>query len=355
MMSKIAQKRHAVFATYPIAVFVFFIFLVGVSMYVQKIYDDLLSQEKIHAQAVNDQEKEAYMRSLNESHRVSQKPQRIVYRPVKVPHYVDLTIENAHAGIILDADSQTILWEKNATEQRSIASITKLVTAMIVIDRIQNIDEVVAIPQEVMMIEGTKVGCPTSVICTGNRFEVGEKVRIRDLLYATLLPSANDAATVLAIHIAGNENAFADLMNARLKEIGITRSHFCRPSGLELDENEEMCYSTAYDIARVIAHLLEHDKYDVLWDIMRTKEHTFTSVDGMIEHTLDNTNRLVDEMPQLVGAKTGFTPRAGYCLALVTEDSSKEHQVISIVLDDYHRFVDVEAMSEWAFDNYVWR
>jgi D-alanyl-D-alanine carboxypeptidase len=355
MMSKIAQKRHAIFATYPIAVFVFFVFLLGVSIYVQRIYDDLLIQEKIHMQAVDEHEKAAYMRSLSESYRVSQSPQRIVYQPVKKPLFVDLTIENAHAGIILDADSQTILWEKNATEQRSIASITKLVTAMIVIDRIQDLDEIVVIPQEVMMIEGTKVGCPTSVICTGNRFEVGEKVRIRDLLYATLLPSANDAATVLAIHIAGSEDAFAGLMNARLKEIGITRSHFCRPSGLELDENEEMCYSTAYDIARVIAHLLEYDKYDVLWDIMRTKEHTFTSLDGMIEHELDNTNRLVGEMPQLVGAKTGFTPRAGYCLALVTEDETKQHQVISVVLDDYHRFTDVEMMSQWAFDNYMWQ
>jgi D-alanyl-D-alanine carboxypeptidase (penicillin-binding protein 5/6) len=169
-----------------------------------------------------------------------------------------------------------------------------------------------------------------------------------------LMFSANDAATVLGIHIAGSEEEFAKLMNARMKEIGAGNTNFCRPSGLELDEDEESCYSSAYDIARVMSHLLRHEKYDVLWDIMQTKEATFESVDGTIEHELKNTNRLVGKLPNLVGAKTGFTPRAGYCLALTTSDTSGKHHIVSIVLDDYHRFDDVQEMSAWAFENYTW-
>jgi D-alanyl-D-alanine carboxypeptidase len=88
---------------------------------------------------------------------------------------------------------------------------------------------------------------------------------------------------------------------------------------------------------------------------MRTKEATFTSVDGSIEHELKNTDRLVGEMPNLVGAKTGFTPRAGYCLTLTSTDPTRKRNIISVVLDDYHRFDDVQTMSAWAFDNYTWQ
>ncbi|MEN8252523.1 MAG: hypothetical protein ABFQ53_03020, partial [Patescibacteria group bacterium] len=149
----------------------------------------------------------------------------------------------------------------------------------------------------------------------------------------------------------------AKLMNARMKEIGAGNTNFCRPSGLELDGNEESCYSSAYDIARVSAHLLKHEKYDILWDMMKEKEGTFESVDGSIKHKIKSTNRLLKEedVSNLVGGKTGFTPRAGYCFGLVTSSSDEKHNVISVVLDDKYRFQDTKYMSDWAFDNYIWQ
>ena len=354
MKEKKILKRHVVLATYPIAIFVFFAFVMGVSVFFHNHYGP--QKKMVIAPPVRGEDlakKDEMLKAvLSKEQDIVTKP---VYQPVKKEIFENISVPDAHSAIIFDAESGTILWEKNATAKRSIASITKLVTAMVVVDRMRDLDEIVTIPEGVISIEGTTVGCPTSVICNSPRFFPGERVYLRDLLKSALIFSANDAATILGLHVAGSEEKFADLMNARMKEIGAGNTHFCRPSGLELDGNEESCYSSAYDIARVMSHLRQHEKYDVLWEIMRTENATFTDVDNTVEHELKNTNRLIGELNNLVGAKTGFTPRAGYCLALATEDETKEHTVISIVLDDYSRFIDVERMSQWAFDNYEWR
>jgi len=357
MREKMTQKQRTTLATYPIAIFLFFALLISVSIFLNHVEDEPkqieLEKKKEEAQIkINQQESQKQLQAVLS--KKSDTLTRATYQPIKKENFSNLVVENAHSAIVFDAGSGTILWEKNATEKRSIASITKLVTAMVVIDRVRDLNEVITIPESVLRIEGTTVGCPTSVICNSEPFHAGEKVYLKDVLRSMLIFSANDAATVLGIHVAGSEEKFAKLMNARMKELGAGNTNFCRPSGLELDENEEACYSSAYDIARVMAHLLQHDKYDILWDIMRTKETTFTSVDGEIVHELKNTDRLIGEMPNLVGAKTGFTPRAGYCLVLASDDSTQKHDVISVVLDDYHRFDDVQEMSIWAFDNYTW-
>ncbi len=357
MKEEMTQKQRTTLATYPIAVFLFFAFLLGATVFLSHVENKTEQtqvekhkniQKNINQASIQNQLKTVLAKENNSL-------KHATYQPIKKKNFSDLTLENAHAAIILDVDSGTILYEKNATQKRSLASITKLVTAMITIDRVRDLNEVVTIPESVMHIEGTTVGCPTSVICNSEPFHTGEKVYLKDVLRSMLMFSANDAATVLGVHIAGSEEEFAKLMNARMKEIGAGNTHFCRPSGLEFDADVESCYSSAYDIARAIAHLLQYDKYNVLWDMMRTKEVVFKSVDGKFEHELKNTDRLIGELPNLVGAKTGFTPRAGYCLAMVTSDANKKHKIISIVLDDYHRFDDVQKMSAWTFENYVWQ
>lgn len=351
------QKQKEVFATYPIAFFLLFAFLAGVSVYMHNIVEQPRLEHDAEEMAKK-QEQDQIQKKQTRAAIVAKKNDpitHVIYQPVKKEAASDLVLVNASSAIILDVESGTILWEKNSTDRRSIASTTKLVTAMIVIDRIQTLDEVVIVPESATHIEGTKVGCPTSVICNTTRLEAGEKITVRDLLKAMLMYSANDAATILGLHIAGTEEEFAKLMNARMKELGAGNTHFCRPSGLEFDEDEEACYSSAYDIARVTAHLLQHDKYDVLWDIMRTETATVTSIDGELVHELDNTNRLIGTMQNLIGAKTGFTPRAGYCLVLASSDQTRKHHVVSVVLNDVERFNDVEQMSAWAFESFTWK
>lgn len=346
-------------ATYPMSIFLFFGILLGFNLFLQSSSRKEDASDKFNLSNVmrtNVEAKEDESEQVAKSISSEEVLARTIYQPVRKIDSEDLEV-SATSAVILDVDSGGVLYSKNATEKRSIASLTKLVTAMIVIDRVQNLDEEVIIPESVMTIDGTKVGCLTSTICEYERLYAGEKVRVRDLLAATLVASANDAATTLAIHISGSEEEFAELMNARMEELGASNSNFCRPSGLELDdeESEEDCYSTAYDISRVVSHLLRYEKYDVLWDIMSIKKDSFTDINGMVEHTLESTNRILGEVPNILGGKTGFTPRAGYSLMMAMESSDKQHKIVSIVLDDVERFDDVQVMANWAFRSYEWK
>lgn len=275
------------------------------------------------------------------------------FRPIRKAGVGTFAVPTAHAAIILDAGTETALFESSADERRSIASITKLFTAMLVVENVADLDEPVTVTEESVFAEGTRVGCPRSGYCIGERLEIGERISVRNLLKAALMNSANDAAIALAIHVDGSQERFAERMNARAKELGMENSHFCTSSGLELDGREEECYSSARDIAKVAAEAL---KYDVLWSIMRTEKTTVASVDGARVHEIFNTNQLLGQYPNLVGTKTGFTPRAGYSLLAVAEDPiDRKHRLIAVVLDDVYRWGSIQEMFEWGFGSFEWR
>lgn len=274
-------------------------------------------------------------------------------RPFVKDGFGVIRVPDAHASIILDADSGVVMHENNAHVSRQIASLTKLMTAMIVVERIENLDEPVTIDEEAVYTVGTRVGCPRSGYCTTQRLVPGEKVSVRDLLKAILMNSANDAAIALGKHIGGTQDGFADIMNKRAKELGLQNTNFCTPSGLEIDGRENECYSSAYDIAKITANAL---KYQILWDISRLPSNTtITSVDGKYTHTLLNTDALIDQYPNLIGTKTGFTPMAGYSLLAVATDPTKKHKVVSVVLNDPQRWQDIQTMFNWAFSAHSWR
>lgn len=272
--------------------------------------------------------------------------------PTRKPGIPNLYVANAHASVIIDANSGTVLHENSAHEKRQIASLTKLMTAMIVVERVKNLEEPVTITEEAVYAEGTRVGCPRSGFCNGTRLKPGEQVSVRNLLKATLMNSANDAAISLGMYIGGTQAGFADIMNARARELGLNNTNFCTPSGLEIDGQESECYSTAYDIAKITENALH---YDVLWEIMRLPDTTITSLDGKISHDIFNTDTLLGQYPNLLGTKTGFTPLAGYSLLAVATDPKKEHKIISVVLDDPTRWEDIKKMFEWTFSSHTWK
>lgn len=275
------------------------------------------------------------------------------FQPVRNDGVADLVIPDAHASLILDADSGTILHYANGKQRRQIASLTKLMTAVVVMENVNNLDEEVTIDEEAVYIIGTKIGCPRSGYCMSQRLVVGEKISVLNLLKAMLMNSANDAATALGKHIGGTQENFVIMMNKRAKELGLMDSNFCTPSGLERDGEEESCYSSAYDIARIAAHSL---KFKELWDIARLPSNTIIkSVDGKIEHVILNTDLVIDEMPNLVGCKTGFTPLAGQSLLMAVQDESKKHTIIAVLLSDPYRWQDIKIMANWAFSSYKWQ
>jgi D-alanyl-D-alanine carboxypeptidase len=122
---------------------------------------------------------------------------------------------------------------------------------------------------------------------------------------------------------------------------------------LEIDGRESECYSSAYDIARIAAYAT---KFDLIWQIFHLPNHTMiTSVDGKYSHDILNTDVAIDQIPNCLGGKTGFTPLAGYSLMMAVSDPTKKHKIISVVLDDPQRWVDVKTMVDWTFQSYEWR
>ncbi|TAK94819.1 D-alanyl-D-alanine carboxypeptidase [Patescibacteria group bacterium] len=274
-------------------------------------------------------------------------------QPMRKPSASNLVIPTAHSSIVLDVDSGTILQLDNAKEHRQIASLTKMMTAILVIEKVQNLDEVVTVDSDAVYTEGTRVGCPRSGYCITQRLKVGEKISVLNLLKAMLMNSANDAAIALGKHIGGTEEKFAEMMNEKARELDLKDTHFCTASGLEPEGREAECYSTAYDIARIGAYSM---KYELIWDIFRLPNNTeVKSVDGTCTHTILNTDIVLKEIPQCLGGKTGFTPLAGRSLLIAASDETKKHKVIAVVLDDESRWESVKRMIAWAFQSYEWR
>lgn len=274
------------------------------------------------------------------------------YQPVMKPYAPHIAIPSAHASIIVDGDSQEVLFADNADDHRQIASITKIMTAIITIESVPNLDELVTIDEESVYAEGTRVGCPRSGYCIGERLKIGEQLTARDLLKAALMNSANDAAIALGKHLGTTQDGFAIIMNRRAQELGMTNTHFCTPSGLEPEGREQECYSSARDISKMAIQAL---KYTILWQFMRLEKEEIVSHDGRYRHQIFNTDELLGQMPNLVGTKTGFTPLAGRSLLAVARHPESNHRVVAVVLDDQSRWQSIKSMFDWSFRSFDWK
>lgn len=274
-------------------------------------------------------------------------------QPVKKDGMGEMAIPTAHASLVLDVDSGTILHYTNGRERRQIASLTKMMTAVLVMEKIGNLNEVAEIDADTIYTEGTRVGCPRSGYCVSQRLKVGEKISVLSLMKAMLMNSANDAAVALAKHVSGTEENFVKLMNEKAKELELKDTNFCTASGLEPEGREAECYSTAYDIARIAAYSM---RYEIIWEIFRLPNNTeIYSSDGSCVHNILNTDIVVNEIPGCLGGKTGFTPLAGRSLLVAAEGESKKHRVIAVLLDDPYRWENIKKMVSWAFQSYEWK
>jgi D-alanyl-D-alanine carboxypeptidase len=255
----------------------------------------------------------------------------------------------AGSSVVIDVDSGTILFYEKGKDQTPIASLTKMMTAIVVMEKVKNLDEAVTIDEEAFSTEGTKVGCPRTGYCVDERLHVGEKITVKDLLAAMLLNSANDAAVALGKHVSGSQSAFSDIMNEKARELNLGDSHFCNPSGLD----EDNCYSSAYDIARVAAYSM---RYKQIWDIMKMPEVEVGSCDGKYSHRLKNTDLLLDQVPNCLGGKTGFTYNAGRSLLMAAADPNQgKHRIIAVILNDNNRWEDMASLINWTFENHEWK
>lgn len=232
----------------------------------------------------------------------------------------------ASCAILMDADSGRILYAQNIHEQRLIASITKLMTALVAAEQTADLDEEFTVPPECVGIEGSSIYLQTN-----------EKVTMRGLLYGLLLQSGNDAAAAIACRVAGDVDSFAKLMNQRAQELGMQNSHFTNPSGL----NDDGHYSTAYDMALLACVCLENE---VVAEICAAKSATIGT------RTFVNHNKLLYRYEGCVGMKTGYTELAGR--TLVSAARRNGQTLICVTLNDRDDWNDHEALFDYGFAQY---
>ena len=239
---------------------------------------------------------------------------------------------NARIGLIYDRNSKTILYEKNGKKQVPMASTTKIMTSIVVLEN-ANLSDVVTIDKKAAGTGGSRLGLKTN-----------DKITVHDLLYGLMLKSGNDAAVALAIHVGGSVEGFSKLMNQKAKEMGLVNSHFVTPHGL--DEKEH--YTTAYELACMADYALKIPKFK---EIVGSKSYNIT-INGA-SRIISNTNELLGNLDGVYGVKTGFTNGAGRCL--VTACKRGNLDIITVVLGadtKKIRTTDSIKLIEYAYKNY---
>lgn len=243
-----------------------------------------------------------------------------------LPVRVDALSVGASSAILMDAESGRVLYEQNIHQPRLIASITKLMTALVAAERCADPDEKITVLPQWVGAEGSSI-----------YLKAGETVTFRELLYGMLLQSGNDAAVAVACRIAGSEQAFAELMNEKALELGMKNSSFANASGL----NQEGHYSTAYDMALLARACL---KNEAVAEACATRSVTIGT------RTFVNHNKLLFRCEGCVGMKTGYTERAGRTLvSAVTRDGQT---LVCVTLNDPDDWNDHEKLYDFGFSQF---
>lgn len=243
---------------------------------------------------------------------------------------ISAVADSSKSSVVMDLDSGRVLYENDANHQRLIASITKIMTAILAIEN-GDLDKKVIVGEEVLSMYGTNI-----------YVEVGEKMTMRDLIYGLLLRSGNDAAVVIAKEIGGTEAKFVQMMNSKAREIGMKNTVFKNPHGLdEVTEN----YSTAYDMALLSKYAFSNKIYR---KIVATKKYEVST--GKKTYLWYNRNRLLDNYKYCTGGKNGYTPSAGKTLVSTASRGNLNLTIVS--LNDGDSYINHQNLYENMFSKY---
>ncbi len=247
------------------------------------------------------------------------------YDPQAATQALSLSGTSAEGCMLYCLDTDEVVYATNENKRLPIASTTKIMTAVVALEN-ADIADTVKVPAEAVGIEGSSAYLMKD-----------ERISIKDLLYAMMLESANDAATALAVVIGGDVDGFVDMMNLKATELGMSDTHFTNPHGLD----DEHHYSTAYDMALLCDYAMDND--------------TFADITGCYRYETDNRlfvnhNRLLKTCEGVVGGKTGFTKRSGRCLVSVA--SRDGVRMCAVTLNDPNDWKDHKALFDAGFDAY---
>ena len=241
------------------------------------------------------------------------------------------TLTSAKAAALVEVSSGRVLFEQNSDARLPMASTTKIMTALVVLDK-ASLDEVVQVDDAAIGVEGSSL-----------YLKKGEKLTVRELLYGLMLRSGNDCAVALALHVGGSVERFAEYMNEKAAELGLTNSHFCNPHGL----HNEKHFTSALDLAKITCSALKNDDFA---KIVATQSITISDGFGNQTRHIANKNKLLKNFDFADGVKTGFTKKAGRCfVGSATENGMK---LVAVVLNCGPMFEDAEKMLTFGFDNF---
>ncbi len=239
----------------------------------------------------------------------------------------------AKAMCVLEGNSKRVLYSKNCDEKLPMASTTKIITAITVLENFKgNLDERVVVPSDAVGIEGTSI-----------YIRKEEKLSVRELLYGLMLPSGNDCATALAILISGSESAFCDLMRQTARKAGACDSNFINAHGLDVEGH----YTTARDLSLITAYALKNQEFKT---ISKANNYIIPQTEKSEERYLTNKNKLLRMREDCIGVKIGFTTNAGRCLVGAIEKDGCIF--ICTVLNCGPMFAEVSSLLDKAKDEY---
>lgn len=239
---------------------------------------------------------------------------------------------DASYGIVMTSDGQ-VLWSRSPEESSSIASTTKIMTAIVALEN-GNLDQQVTVSEN-----AASVGESSASLTAGSQ------TTLRDLLYAMMVESGNDAAVAVAEGVAGSSDAFVDMMNAKAAELNLHNTHFSNPNGLE----QEGHHSCASDLAVLAQYAMRKQDFR---DMVGSK--TVTVDLGHGEETIESTDVLLGSYDGLIGVKTGFTDEAGYCfVGACNRDGLEIYSVVLGSSDAGSRFTSTRELMDWAYKHYL--
>ena len=262
----------------------------------------------------------------------------------------------AKGAVLYELNTDTMLYAYNADVKLYPASLTKVMTCLLALELCQDLDETITVPESVIANKD-----PNG---SGMDLVAGEELTMTELLYGLMVASANDAASTIAVHLAGSEEAFVRLMNRKATELGCQQTNFVNVHGLHHEEH----YTTARDMARIMMAALEYEMFEELYS---TTIHRISATNKSEERKLITTNYLISEAvyqqyydPRVIGGKTGFTTPAGRCLVSVSEANGMRLLCVMMggentmsedgsTIIAYGSFEQTRGLINYGFNNYT--
>jgi serine-type D-Ala-D-Ala carboxypeptidase (penicillin-binding protein 5/6) len=253
--------------------------------------------------------------------------------PIKKKEAISPVIK-AKAALVMDVDTGIVLYKKNQHTSLPMASLTKIMTAVLILES-HNPDEIVIVQKSYDNVPGVRIG-----------LRKGERITVGSLLIGLLVRSGGDAALALAEYHSGSETVFVEAMNQKAKKLNLNHTEFKNSIGLDAMGHN----ASVHDLAMLTRHALNNQQFR---SIVQMPTAEIYSADGDIRHFFYNTNQLLNSYLNIIGVKTGTTDAAGQSLINLAYNTDG-HEIIAILLNSPNRFQENKGLIDWSFNNFYW-